>query len=350
MHVSREFVSAETPPPAADHSALVIGVNWLGDSIMAMPALQSFHRRHPRTRLAMVVRPHLAPLWRMHPAVDEVMPCSGALPELKQLIRTLKHRRPATAYVWPRSFRSALAPWLAGIPRRYGLPGHCRDWMLTDVIPPPADDRRHQAFEYLNLMGDATVEIEPPLLQPPVDLQQQWRARCQTAGAATWVALLPGAAFGPAKRWPAERFAEVGRHLQRELSSGVVVLGSKAEYELCQQVADQIGGQVINLAGQTSLTDLAAILAVCRLAVTNDSGGMHLAAAVHVPVVAIFGITNPDQTGPVGPHVCVLQKSEFRARDFKGQIHQAAASLAAITPEQVVEAALRLAVAAEGKP
>ena len=157
------------------------------------------------------------------------------------------------------------------------------------------------------------------------------------------MALLPGAAFGPAKRWPAERFATVGRRLQRELSAGVAVLGAAAERELCRQVADQIGGAAISLAGQTSLTDLAAILSVCRLAVTNDSGGMHLATAMHIPVVAIFGITNPDQTGPLGPRVCVLQNSSFRARDFKRQIHQAAAALAAITPEQVAAAALRLA-------
>ncbi len=342
MHASRASVSAETPGPAGAETVLIIGVNWLGDSIMAMPALQSFRRRRPGARVVMVVRPHLAPLWQMHPAVAEVRPCSGALPALRQLVRALRRERPAAAYIWPRSFRAALAPWLAGIPRRYGLPGHGRDWMLTDVIPPPADERRHQAFEYLNLMGDAAVEIEPPVLQAPSLLQQQWRARLQAAGAAAWVALLPGAAFGPAKRWPAERFAAVGRRLQRELSAGVAVLGAAAERELCRQVADQIGGIAISLAGQTSLTDLAAILSVCRLAVANDSGGMHLATAMHTPVVAVFGITNPDQTGPLGPRVCVLQNSSYRARDFKPGIHQAAEALAAITPEQAAAAALRL--------
>lgn len=342
MHASRASASGEIPGLAAPETVLIVGVNWLGDSIMAMPALQSYRRRRPAARLVMAVRPHLAPLWQMHPALAEVRACSGALPELLQLARQLRRERPAAAYVWPRSFRSALAPWLAGIPRRRGLPGHGRDWMLTDVIPPPADTRRHQAFEYLNLMGDDTAEIEPPALQAPAELQQQWRARLQAAGAANWVALLPGAAFGPAKRWPDGHFAETGRRLQRELSAGVAVLGAAAESALCRSVADQIGGSAISLAGQTTLPDLAAILACCRLAVTNDSGGMHLATAMHTPVVAVFGITNPDQTGPLGPRACVLQNSSFRARDFKRQIHQAAAALAAITPDQAVAAALRL--------
>lgn len=340
MHASRASVSDEAAPRAA----LIISLNWLGDSIMAMPSLQGFRGRNPQTRIVMLTRPALAPLWKMHSAVTETRVCSGEAFDQFRMAGRVRREKFDVAYVWPRSFRAALTPWLARIPRRRGLPGHARDWMLTGVVSPPEfDARRHQAFEYLNLMGENTSEIEPPEMSPPVRLRQQWRTRLRDAGGDNWIALLPGAAFGQAKRWPAGCFAAVGRRLRKQLDAGVVVLGAPAECALCQSVSEQIGGTVLNLAGRTCLADLAAVLSECRLAITNDSGGMHLAAAVNTPLVAVFGISDPEKTGPLGRHVRVMQNSSLRSRDFKRNIKHAAAALAAVTPEQVADAALNLA-------
>ncbi len=321
-------------------TTLIIGTNWLGDCVMAMPALQSYYRRHPGTRLIMVTRPNLAALWEMHPMLSAVRVCSGTLPAIRHLARELRSEKIETAYVWPKSFRSALLPWLAGIPQRYGLPGHSRDWMLTSVVYPPQNAlKKHQAYEYLALMGDPTDQIEPPALQAPRELTKHWRMLLLKTGSAHWIALLPGAAFGPAKQWPADYFIAAGLRLQKELSAGILVLGSAAERELCEKVATGIGASAMNLAGQTSLSDLASILSLCRLAITNDSGGMHLATAMNVPVVAVFGVTDPETTGPLGARVIVLQDSPYRARDFKPYLSEAAAVLKAVKPAQAVEAA-----------
>lgn len=340
MHASPVSASDNTRPNAA----LIVSLNWLGDCVMAMPALQSWRRRNPAARLTILSRPATAPLWQMHTATSEVLISSGTALDQLRLSRRLRSEDYEIAYVWPRSFRSALTPWLAGIPSRRGLPGHTRDWIMTEIRPPSKNPaKKHQAFEYLNLMDDESDKIEVPVLNPAPTLLHQWTTYLRNTGIEAWIALLPGAAFGPAKRWPADFFAEAGRKLCKKLNIGAVILGSAAEYAICRDVTDRIGKNAVNLAGQTGLTDLATILAGCRLAITNDSGGMHLAAAANAPVVAVFGITDPEKTGPLGNRVCVLQNSVRRSRDFKHNIKYAAKALASITPEQVEEAALRLA-------
>jgi ADP-heptose:LPS heptosyltransferase len=126
--------------------------------------------------------------------------------------------------------------------------------------------------------------------------------------------------------------------LKKQTGGGIAVLGSAAESDLCAQVAAGIGSGAVSLAGQTALPELAAILSECALAVSNDSGGMHLAAAVGIPVLAIFGITDPQKTGPLGPRARVLQDSAQRSRDIPRNSDEAAASLRRITPEKALTA------------
>ena len=153
---------------------------------------------------------------------------------------------------------------------------------------------------------------------------------------------MPGAAYGPAKRWPAERFATAARLLKDRLQCNIVVIGSVEEHSLCAIVARGVGPGSLNLAGGTTLPELAAVLEQCRLALTNDSGGMHLATAMGVPVVAVFGITDPERTGPLGSAARVMQASAHRSRDIRRDSPEARASLLRITPEQVAATAMEL--------
>ncbi len=334
MHAFRESASGE--------AVLVVGVNWLGDSVMTMPAIQAWRRVNPRVRLAVLVKPKCRDIWSMHADVDEVLVCrEGALGSIRAA-GELRKRGFSKAFVLPHSFRSALAPFLAWIPSRVGMPGHGRDWMLTRVVKPDrVQGREHQSYEYMSLFGVSDVEPEFPALTVPRDVVDRVSARIG-GGRPVRIGLVPGAAHGPSKRWPAEYFAQAGRMLCESLNCGVLVFGSADERELCGIVARGIGREASDLSGQTALPELAAALSMCSVVITNDSGGMHLAAALGAPVVAVFGITDPVATGPLGRCVCVLQDSALRSRDLERESEIGEASLRRISPERVYDAAREL--------
>ena len=347
MHAFPESASAERPARAPGPATLIIGVNWLGDSLMTMPAIQAWRRANPAAPLVMLVKPKLKSLWALHPAADEVWELPPGSRALTAMVRAARARKFKTAFVLPHSFRSALVPFLARVPQRIGPPGHGRDWMLTQVVPfRPGAERAHQLYEYMAILG---VEggNEAPRLKLTPELTARAGALLGTPGTG-WIAVMPGAAYGPAKRWPAERFAAAGRLLKDRLKCNMIMLGSTAERPLCEAVAHGAGPGSLNLAGQTTLPELAAVLARCRLALTNDSGGMHLATAMGIPVVTVFGMTDPARTGPMGAAVRVLQDSAFHSRDIRRDAPEALASLLRITPEQVAGAAMELLEQAKG--
>ncbi|MDP2989825.1 MAG: lipopolysaccharide heptosyltransferase II, partial [Kiritimatiellota bacterium] len=343
------FLAKKGERPGA--ATLIVGVNWLGDSIMTMPAIQAWRRAHPAARLVMLVKPKLKALWTMHPAVDEVWALPPGGRALAAMVRAAHAAEFEMAFVLPHSFRSALVPFFARVPRRIGPPGHGRDWMLTDVVPPlQGAERAHQCFEYMTILGVERAHEAPRLRLTP-ELTARAKALLGASGITRqspdrqtpdWIAVMPGAAYGPAKRWPAERFATAGRLLKDRLQCNIVAIGSAEEYALCAIVAREAGPGSLNLAGGTTLPELAAVLGQCRLALTNDSGGMHLATAMGVPVTAVFGITDPERTGPLGSAVRVMQESAHRSRDIRRDSPEARASLLRITPEQVAEAAVEL--------
>ena len=324
---------------------LVCGPNWLGDSVMSMPALQRLKARYPAARLTLCVKPGLAPLWEMHEAVDDVVPLGDGFSGAMRAARAVRARGVRRALVFPNSFRSALIPFAARVPERVGMRGHQRAWMLTDVTPAPvADARRHQAWEYMTIAGLKDEEtLDDPRLRVPRTLRDACRARFGLSEERVWTALIPGAAYGPSKRWPPEHFAAVGRRLRDARDAGVVVLGSDAEAPLCRRVAEETGGAALNLAGRTSLPEVTAVLSLCRCVVGNDSGGTHLATAVGARVVTIFGITDPERTGPLGAgHRVIGPEGGRRSRDIPRDSDEARARLAAIAPERVWEAVREL--------
>jgi heptosyltransferase-2 len=242
-------------------------------------------------------------------------------------------------------------PWLGGVRERIGMRGHWRSALLTKIaLPPSAADRTHQAYEYIELMlpDHKNIAIDFPELRLPETMITE--AQMKVASLKNpLAAILPGAARGPSKQWPARHFIELGRMLS-EKGFGIVVLGSPKELPVCAEVADGTGSAAANLAGRTSLTELIALLKVCNVAVANDSGGMHLAAAVDTPVVGVYGMTDPSKTGPLCRVCRVVQNSSVRARDIARNSEEATKSLASVSPRQVYEAAMECMTTRESAP
>jgi len=324
---------------------LICGVNWLGDAVMSLPALQALRDHHSGAHLALLTKPGLAALWSMFTTIDQVISLPSAGQSIKPTISELEKQEFEVSYILPHSFRSALPPFLARIPKRIGLPGHFpRDFLLTDVRRPAfGPGREHQVYEYLDLFfpGENRRTFVPPRLAPPPAALDAMRAKL-AALPRPWIAMLPGAARGTAKQWPAERYADTAAALVARTGGSVVVLGTAGERAVCQQVAAAAAPNGLNLAGATTLPELAAALALSAAVLCNDSGGMHLAAAVGAPLVAIYGITNPAQTGPLGRLVRILQRSARRTRDVPRQSREAAQALGAIEPAEALQAVLDL--------
>jgi heptosyltransferase-2 len=318
---------------------LLCGLNWIGDNIMAMPAVQAYRRAHPDHELSVLVKRGLAPLWRMHAAPARVLAYDDTNAGTFRAGFALRRERFDRCFVMPHSFRSAWIPFLAGIRERTGLPGGFRDALLTRVVPP--DRGGHQQLEYFAVLGLDTHAPEPPRLEPPPESVLRARDLLRAQPRPT-IGLIPGAARGPSKRWPASRFASVGRQLAEKIGASLVLFGAPGEADLCESVARDAGGKALNLAGQTSLPDWAALLQACDLVICNDSGGMHLAAAVGTRVVAIYGLTDPAATGPLSARARVIQDEGPRARDIPRSSAEAEKRLAAISEDRVRDAACEL--------
>lgn len=334
---------AQPAPAAIPQRILVCGVNWLGDAIISMPALQAFRWENPAADITLLVKSRLAPLWTMHSVPNRILSYSNGLSKINPTLESIKELKFEVSYILPHSFRSALFPYLAGIPQRIGLPGHFpRDYMLTEVRRPAGGSGRgHQVFEYLDLFfpGANRRTFMPPRLTVPPAVLERLHERLDPLPK-PWLAVLPGAARGGSKQWPVEHYARAGAQLMSETGGSIVALGTPTEAHLCQQVAAAAAPNGLNLAGQTSLEELAAVLSLSAAVLCNDSGGMHLAAALGTPLVGLFGITNAEQTGPLGRNIRILQHSERRRRDVPRRSAEATKALRAISIDEAVQAVL----------
>ncbi len=324
---------------------VVLVPNWLGDGIMAMPALQALCRREGLTGLTVLAKPRVLGLWRLHPDVGTCWELGPGTRGTVLAARRLRSERTRTVYVLPNSFRAALIPWLAGVPERVGVRGHRPAALMRPCVSLPREYRdRHQAEEYRFLLGveDGGVgEDVLPRLRVPADVVARIRERTRFGDGERVIGVLPGAARGAAKRWPVERFAAVAGDLARRIPARILALGSAAEEGACERVATAAGPSAVNLAGRTNLAELAAALGRCDVVICNDSGGMHLAAAMGTPVVAVFGITDPRKTGPLGVgHRVVSGEGASRSRDISRRSAEAQRVLATISVERVVAEAV----------
>lgn len=285
-------------------NVLLCGVNWLGDSIISMPAILHFMQEQPDVHITIMAQKAVKAVWELFPEPIDFIETPKTLRDMCKMASKLRSHSFSAAYVLPNSVRSALIPWMAGIPVRVGAPGHGRSVLLSDVRPYPAAlDERHQVYETFHLLCPNYVP-KPPIL--PVKLQisalEREKAAERLAGLPRpLIGLIPGAARGASKQWAPERYATVAK-TWCEMGGSVVCFGTPAEEPLGVQIVESVQSDYcLNAAGHTTFAAWAAQMSQCDGIVANDSGGMHLASALQKPfVVAVYGITDPNKTGPLG--------------------------------------------------
>ena len=286
---------------------LVFAPNWLGDAVMALPAIADLRQHMADAVIDVAARPSIAPLFSMVPSVNHVI----AIEKTDSAVEVIRRAQYQAALLLPNSFNTARLAWRAGIPERWGYRADCRSLLLTRRVWAPT--RVHQTEYYRHLvrtlgLGGSTV-IEPSLTL--TDSQRQagsaMLAEQGWDGRLPLVAVAPGAAFGGAKRWPARSFAGVIDGLARDGVRAVLV-GAAADRAAATEVlmATTASHVPLNLVGRTDLPTLGGVLARCRALVTNDSGAMHFAAALGLPIVAMFGPTRERETHPIGDRHAVL--------------------------------------------
>ena len=293
---------------------LVRGVNWLGDAVISTPTLQRLREAAPNSEITLLTHAKLADLFQHYPHIDQLMsfhPSEG----LFALANRIRERRFELALILPNSHRSALEAFLARIPQRVG---YGRRWLLTKAMPKPrirtrkrsvakikalvAQNARaretfpreeHHVHNYLRL-------IDAPWMPPRLHVTEDEviRAKKRLPNTGVWLGLNPGAEYGSAKRWPIERFVEAANRLYKKLNCGWILFGGANDGLLTAQIAASSSGPVVDLAGKTTLRELCALFRCCKTVLTNDTGPMHLAAALGVPVIVPFGSTSPELTGP----------------------------------------------------
>jgi heptosyltransferase-2 len=291
---------------------LVIAPNWIGDAVMSQPLLAAIKTSYPNAAIDVLVTPWVAPVYRACSEVTELIEADLRHGQLqwglrRALAAQIKKRKYASCYVLPNSLKSALIPWLANIPVRIGYQGELRRFLLTETkANSPKTQRIPMVEHYANLCapsGNLNTTINPPYLVPMASALESARARLQAAGIQTdaLVVLCPGAEYGPSKRWPAAYFAVLAQSiLNAKPAASLVLLGSPSDRAIGDTIVSSAASQshTFNWCGATSLDEAIAIISLCSKVVSNDSGLMHIAAALQVPQVAIFGSSDPSHTPP----------------------------------------------------
>lgn len=281
---------------------LIRATNWVGDAVMCVPALCAIRERFPRAHIAILAKPWVADLYRREPFAGEVILYNSA--SRWKMAADLRARRFDCAILLQNAFEAALIAWLARIPNRIGYQRDGRSLLLTQSVPVPkrGEIPRHERFYYLELLRragliDRLPESPAIRLTPP------------SSGKRRMIGVSPGAAYGAAKQWLPERFAEAASALATARGASIALFGSQSERPLCAQVAALLTDHdITNHAGQTTLAQFIELAAQCELFLTNDSGAMHIASALGVPTVAIFGATDDTATGPTGQHARVVRQ------------------------------------------
>ncbi len=308
---------------------LIRGVNWIGDAVITIPAVRSIRRAFPDAHISLLVKPWVSEIFRENPDINEIIlfddSFKGYTGRLK-LAKKLREKAFDKAILLQNAFDAALIAWLSGIPERIGYKRDGRGFLLTNAVPVEEYVlKQHQVYYYQNLLKSAG--IEPADTQPYLYLTDNERQSARnllssyfTADNGPLIGINPGATFGSAKRWPPERFAELIIKVVNELNGQVVLFGSPSEIEISNEIIteinrlkikmkiEKIGSRILVTTGKTNLRELAALISECAVFVTNDSGPMHVASALLVPTVAIFGSTDKTATGPFGEGHRIIRK------------------------------------------
>jgi heptosyltransferase-2 len=337
---------------------LVRATNWIGDAVMSIPALQALRDRFPDSHIAILARPSVADLYEREPFCDEVIlytapkGCEGWR-EKASLARTVRNEHFDCAVLLPNAFEAAGLVWLARIPERIGYARDGRGPLLTNpiAVPKRGEIPVHQRFYYLELLKRAGLikaypdNVEISLTGTARAVEQGRRLFADRGVSGRIVGVSPGAAFGGAKRWMAEGFSEAAVTLGRELGATVAVFGSSDEAQLGAEVTAAVtraGVDALCIAGRTTLREFIDMAAACDIFLTNDSGSMHIASALGVPTVTVFGPTDEQATGPAGISNAILREPVECAPCHRRECPIDHRCMTRVTAERVARAALQL--------
>ncbi len=360
---------------------LIRGTNWLGDAVMTTPALMRLREKFPDAHIALLTPEKLAQLWLHHPAVDEVIlfsPRCGVFATAGKL----RAGKFDAALVLPNSPRSAVEVLLAGIPKRIGYARPLRNFLLTQTVRPRPDAVKmrkrtvseiraligknplagiserpeggklggaHQSREYLHLAATLGANPEPlaaKLVITPEEVEAARQKFGLTSVPNPILGLNAGAEYGPAKRWPIDRYIAAAKEIQKRTNCAWILFGGNKDTDLATRIQRSLGEgrAVFNIAGKSSLRELMSLMKLCRVFLTNDTGPMHVAAALGVPVVAIFGSTSPELTGPLsasGSRVQILASDAACSPCFLRECPIDFRCMNGISVEAVAEAVLK---------
>jgi heptosyltransferase II len=303
---------------------LVRAPNWVGDAVMAIPAIAAIRQSHGQDQITILARPAVCDLFHGQSFADGMMEFDyrgrhRGFAGRERLIGELRREKFDIAVLLQNAFEAAWLSWRASIPKRIGYARDGRGFLLTQavVVPRPGEIPRHESQYYLELlrrMGWIESREKPMHIGLKISETEREAAEVSLRQAGSrpgaWrCAVAPGASYGAAKCWPAERFAALADRLISEHDAEVIFFGTPAEADIAARIRKNMRHPAISLVGKTSMRDLTALFSACSIFIGNDSGAMHVAAAAGIPVIGIFGSTDPEGTAPVTEDFSLIRET-----------------------------------------
>lgn len=301
---------------------LVRTPNWIGDAVMCLPAIAALKGLYPKAGISILAKARVSPVFENNPLIKEIIEYDDTkrhkgIAGRLMLAKEIRGMGFDLAVLLQNAFDAALIAFMAAIPERVGYSRDFRKKLLTKAIPVTEEIKKtHQVCYYLNIavaLGAETPKEPQPMLylsKGEVSWADEFLIE-KGLGSAVLIGASPGASYGPAKRWPARHFSSVLQRLSKEYASVPIIFGSKEDALFAKEVEAGLSGQSLNLAGKLTLRQFMSLLKRMSLFITNDSGPMHLSAALNTPTVAVFGSTDPSLTGPVGPFTKVVKAPDI---------------------------------------
>jgi heptosyltransferase-2 len=332
---------------------LIRATNWVGDAIMALPALEAVRKRFPQAHIAILALPYVAQLYDRQGIADELLVYDrggehSGIRGRNRLAARLRAKKFDAALLLQNAFDAAWVAWRGAIPERIGYDRDGRGLLLTKAIPvpKPGEIPAHEKYYYLELLRRAgwlerLPEIAAISLRVADEDSERAERKLRALGlppGTVRIAVGAGASYGSAKCWPPERFAQALNQMRRERDAGIVLFGTSAEAGVSAAIQEALERPALDLTGKTEIAELPALLARCNLFLGNDSGAMHVAAAVGLPVVAVFGPTDPDGTRPVTPRCTIVQEKPYCSPCFLRRCPTDHRCMTAVSSERVGDA------------
>ena len=305
---------------------LIRATNWVGDAIMALPAIRTIRAKFPDAQISIAARPYILDLYQNQNLCDELISYDPhgehrGWRGRERFAKQLRAKKFDLAILLQNAFDAAWLAWRAGIPERIGYARDARSFLLTKAVSVPKSGEipAHEKFYYLELLRRAGLtdslqddaHIGLNVVESAQHLAREALLKVGVKPDSLRLAIAAGASYGSAKCWHPERFAAMANHVQSEVDADVILFGTAAESNVSKAIAAAMNRPPIDMTGKTSMSDLPALLSQCHLFLGNDSGAMHVAAAVGLPVVAVFGPTDPNGTAPVTPRHSVVQQKPY---------------------------------------